>query len=84
MRKIIFAALSLFVMSCSTPEIESNPGYQQTTTKCGICTAMGEDNRGDFIIIDHDYRYKVDDFMVYYSKGGKQICGLELLLKQPM
>lgn len=84
MKKLLFI-LSAALVSCAPDPIENDT---QQKENCGLIISIGEDNRGDYIIVkmpDYTYqqdRYKVDDYSVY--KLNKQICNFDGLVKQPL
>ena len=85
MRKLIFATLSLFVMSCSTPELEANPGYEvQQTIECGTVTKVEYTPNGAYIYVKTESgsaKYKVNEYMSEDWTKGKLICDFTGLTK---
>ena len=83
MRKLIFTALSLFVMSCSTPEIESNTGYKQTT-ECGTVIEVEYTPNGAYLYIQTEsgnVKYKVNGYMQEEWNEGHLVCDFNGLTK---
>jgi len=87
MKTLLLVALSIFAVSCTAPEDDSQYIPQVYKPNCGTIVATGEDQRGDYIEVrmpsynpsQHD-RYKVANYMDY--KLGKEICNFAGLTKQ--
>lgn len=89
--KKIFLFLSLIIISCNSDEIEKQPEpvINDYSKNCPYVNSLGEDSRGDYIIItlnQSDFkdrnRYKVIDYSNY--KLGQKICDTSNLIHQPL
>lgn len=89
MKRLAFIISAITFASCTPEPIAQNNSYQsnQVASDCGLLVMIGEDQRGDYIIVKiNDYvrnRYKVADYSIYYSKMNKQICNLSSFEQQP-
>ena len=82
MKKLFTIAIAMFLLSCTSPELET---YTQTEPEfCGKIIALGEDQRGDYIIAVSSgdrARFKVNDYQAY--KINTTTCDLAQLEIQP-
>jgi hypothetical protein len=70
----------MLLTSCTKDEVQEKPIPKAI---CYRIIAVGEDSRGDFIIIDRDSnieRYKVQNYMDY--SPNSQICDISKLTKE--